>query len=603
MATVGGVKNTNTTKTAPEAPFDEDILPKPEETYTEEDVAIPKDQISAEIRPKATKKESLDDKPVPEVRDREPIPQVKDYTPKRSDQPNQSDNVEVDTPSSQEAKPEIKNEDTTKKPEYVLADEVSLNASIDDLKKEEERLRLERDKLLAEIEKLSTPKIDVADIDENDSEKKRDVVIMENRDGVNIATPDEAMIKRKELEDKVDEHENKRYRRGIYENAGDSACSVSSKANTVKRLSDFEFDPNKIQFKTSASQETEEAFRSQYLDVANSPIHSARMTRIPALMSGYYCDIKDYSYGDLVTVLKDVEGTGRFGYKFERELDSIYNHIGWASFCDRTPTKQEWFENTLMPDLKEFYWGIYDATFPGATTYSVGCTAANCDYTFSLSKDNKALHFSLPGNDMTGKYIRDVLVGKATVNSMKEKSLYREAHQTIDDKILQTYRYKVSYGVPTIRDVLEWLTVFEEVLGDAFEDFDALIDDDNENHLILKLFTYLRKIAVPVIVGKNEKGVDIIDFYTIDGTVKDEAKRIENKTRMLQIVNALPKNELAELFRGENVARLVTLSGLDHMIHNAKCPQCGHVITRVIISIREVFFGEAQQAVKNMGIL
>lgn len=497
---------------------------------------------------------------------------------------------------------EPENEENVNKEESENDDSFVLESDIekDSETKEEEYTEEDDKELMNEInlsESISVPKLNIEEIENNDK-KQDDFVISQNKSEKVVDTVKND--KEETIRQKLERRHEKETGYKVYGGENGNPSSYASDNPFTDKFKDKTIPSEKIR-QVRKDEELEQLFLNTYINNSNGAI-SPRITRIPLLLSGYYAEITNYTYGDLAGIIRISRNPDlRFLRRFQEELISIYNHISWTSLTKpgERLSFDDWCAKTLFPDLDQFYYGGFDATFPGESKYNIVC--GRCHQPFDIVRTNRQLCYALQNsgddslfNDLT---IKNILLGKTQPSSMKNISVYKKAHELYEGKVITPNNIKVSYGVPSIFDVLEYLTVFEEILSSSFEDFGDLMDESSPNHNILKMYTYIKKLTVPVVIGKNKEGKDIIDFYCVDTTIPDDNKRIENRKQIITILNRLPKDSFSQLFKGKEVAEKVKLKGIQHMIHNIKCPTCGVNITRVKIDMQTNFFTEAAQTV------
>lgn len=374
-------------------------------------------------------------------------------------------------------------------------------------------------------------------------------------------------------------------------------CVYASDNPNIKALREFDIPAEKIKPIANDDEKLMQNFLDQYITMSNakdSPVVDHRISRFPCLLSGYYAEMTDYSMGELTSVMRVMRSPEyKFAYKFQQELVSLYNHISWTSLKPNGEklTFEEWLKATKFKDLDMFYFGAYDATYPGVGNYDITC--GNCHNTFRVSKSNKALAYLLQnGNDpiLKDTFIRDVLMEKIPVEELKKTLIYSKANSVYDEKVIRPHNIKVGYACPSLMDILEYLNVFESLLGDDIPDLEALIDDTMDGHNILTLFTLIRRITVPVNRGKNSEGKNVISFITIDTDVDDDEKRMNNRRYIVKILKDLPESEFAELFSGKEIAERKRLVGITPILHNITCTNCNSNISRIPIDMRGNFF-------------
>ena len=423
-----------------------------------------------------------------------------------------------------------------------------------------------------------------------DSDNTQEIVTEETLSAEDIAEKEE---KRRKLEEMYEKKTGFK----VFGGEDGIPCIFASDNPNIKALKEFDIPAEKIKPIANDDEKLMQNFLDQYITMTNakdSPVVDHRISRFPCLLSGYYAEMTDYSMGELTSVMRVMRNPEyKFAYKFQQELVSLYNHISWTSLKPNGEklTFEEWLKATKFKDLDMFYFGAYDATYPGIGNYDITC--GNCRRTFRVSKSNRALAYLLQnGNDpiLKDTFIRDVLMEKIPVDELKKTLIYSKANSVYDEKVIKPHNIKVGYACPTLMDILEYLNVFESLLGDDIPDLEALIDDTMDGHNILTLFTLIRSITVPVNRGKNNEGKNVISFITIDTNVDDDEKRMNNRRYIVKILKDLPESEFAELFSGKEIAEKKRLVGITPILHNITCTNCNSNISRIPIDMRGNFF-------------
>lgn len=485
--------------------------------------------------------------------------------------------------------PIVKKEEET----FVLQEDIS-NKS----KEEEVKDNVSDEDLILKLnisESINVPRLNVDEVDDKPSE----FVIDDNK---NKPVKKAKKSKDDDLKEEIENRIIASTGYTVYGGENGSPSSFSSDNPFTKRFKNNKVPAEKIK-QIRSVEDLESLYMEQYNN-SQSGANSPRITRFPLLLSGYYAEMTNYTYNDIAGVVRISRNPEmRFMRRLQEELVSLYNHISWTSVTKpgEKLSFDDWCEITMFPDINQFYFGAFDATYPGETTYNIFC--GNCENDFNVTLSNKQLCYALQNygkdSDLSDKLIKDILLNRVPASKLKETSVYIKAHELYEDKVIRPETIKVSYGVPTILDVLEYISVFEEVLTE-FNDFGDLINEGTENHNILKLYTYIKKLTVPVVVGKNNDGKDIIDFYCIDTTVKDPKERMKARRNIINQLKNMPKDSFAQLFSGKEVAQKIHLKGIQHMIHNVKCPNCGRNVVRVSIDMSSNFFMEAAQTVDRV---
>ena len=435
----------------------------------------------------------------------------------------------------------------------------------------------------------------------NESEESKEDFVVDSDNTQEIVTEEtlsaEDIAEKEEKRRKLEEMYEKKTGFKVFGGEDGIPCIFASDNPNIKALKEFDIPAEKIKPIANDDEKLMQNFLDQYITMTNakdSPVVDHRISRFPCLLSGYYAEMTDYSMGELTSVMRVMRNPEyKFAYKFQQELVSLYNHISWTSLKPNGEklTFEEWLKATKFKDLDMFYFGAYDATYPGIGNYDITC--GNCRSTFRVSKSNRALAYLLQnGNDpiLKDTFIRDVLMEKIPVEELKKTLIYSKANSVYDEKVIKPHNIKVGYACPTLMDILEYLNVFESLLGDDIPDLEALIDDTMDGHNILTLFTLIRSITVPVNRGKNNEGKNVISFITIDTNVDDDEKRMNNRRYIVKILKDLPESEFAELFSGKEIAEKKRLVGITPILHNITCTNCNSNISRIPIDMRGNFF-------------
>jgi hypothetical protein len=488
---------------------------------------------------------------------------------------------------------EEKKEETPKE-EFIYSDElIAKEIAPTEDKQSEEKLEKEFEDL---VNSSITPRVNIDRALDQTAPKEETEA---ETDSTKVTEKDSSVQKLEKIKEVSEELLKKKTKYILYggEDHPEEVSSLSSDSNTLSAIKRYKIKEEKISAPPGNTKITEDAFKAQYIDIANSPV-IARISRVPILLSGYYCEMGAADYGDMLSLTRLVAEDGtRFSKIFAEELKIIYKHLSWCSYCDTKPGIDDWLSKTFMPDLDQFFYGIFDATFPGKTEYPITCGNTNCGHNFQVTKENRALNFALE-RGITADFIKGVIANKIPAEELHRNEIYKEAHTLYDKKVLSNYQYKVAYGVPTLQDIIEWLNVFDTELYESFDDFSGLVDEDAPDHSVLKLLTYIKQLTVPVIIGKSSDGKDIINFYCLDTSEKDNLKRYENRKQIVKLLMALPKEIFRELFIGDEIQMKLKTRGMIHMLHNVECPNCKSTLVRIPLDMSSIFFTEATRTVR-----
>ena len=437
-------------------------------------------------------------------------------------------------------------------------------------------------------------------ITEGEKEEEKEDIVVDYENKEKIVTEDTLSEKdiqeKEERRKKLEEMYEKRTGFKVYGGEDGIPFAYASDNPNVKALREYDIPTDKIKPIANDDENLKKSFMEQYITLTNakdSTVVDHRITRFPCLLSGYYAEMTDFSIGELTSIIRILRSTEYdFAYKFQQELVTIYNHISWTSLKPNGEklTFEEWLKATKFKDLDMFYYGAYDATYPGKSKYDITC--GNCHSVFTVEKPNRGLAYLLQnGNDplLKDTFIKDVLMERLPSTELKKTLIYKKANTNFDEKVIKPHNIRISYGCPSLLDILEYLSVFKGTLTDI-EDFEALIDEDMDGHNILTLFTLIKSITVPVKRGVNAEGKTVLGFYKVDTEIEDDDQRMENRKYIVSILKSLPEKEFADLFTGKELAERKRLVGITTILHNITCTNCNANIARIPIDMRGNFF-------------
>ena len=426
-------------------------------------------------------------------------------------------------------------------------------------------------------------------ITEGEKEETKDdfVIDYENKEKIvsENSLSEKDIQEKEERRQKLEEKWEKRTGFKVYGGEGGIPFAYASDNPNVKALREYDIPIDKIKPIANDDENLKKSFMEQYITLTNA--------KDSCLLSGYYAEMTDFSIGELTSMIRILRSTEYdFAYKFQQELVTIFNHISWTSLKPNNEklTFEEWLKSTKFKDLDMFYYGAYDATYPGISKYDITC--GNCGSVFTVEKSNRGLAYLLQnGGDplLKDTFIKDVLMERLPASELKKTLIYRKANTNFDEKVIKPHNIRISYGCPSLMDILEYLSVFKETLTDI-EDFEAIIDPDMDGHNILTLFTLIKSITVPVSRGKNQEGKTVLGFYKVDTEIDNDDQRMENRKYIVSILKSLPEKEFADLFTGKELAERKRLVGITTILHNINCTNCNANIARIPIDMRSNFF-------------
>jgi len=334
----------------------------------------------------------------------------------------------------------------------------------------------------------------------------------------------------------------------------------------IKNLKNFNPNPNDIIVEDI--EDTDQEFRKAYFESRNNLLTAPRGVRVPFLMSGYHADISAISHADAISIARHLNNKN-YIERLENILNITYAHIISTSKGDLT--FEQWIEITKWPDIEAAYFGMYHAAFPGTQKYVITCH--RCSNQFDLSVNNEDLAY------ITGKYIReqDVKVIMSGVDAaIKNTLIYKKANPIEPIKHrLNTTKIYVEYEIPSIKSYVQTLRALS--LSDKFEDVANIENPDSPEFVFLRLYPYIKRVALPVIVeSENERIVRYKGSY--------------DKNIIISVVDSLSPDDFQDLFSPQEVQDLVTLNSIRYSLKPTKCPHCNNNIRAIPISLKDTFF-------------
>ena len=523
---------------------------------------------------------------------------------------------------------DLKDSSTTPEQNIKDLDDEELTEQEKEAKEKVSKLADKAEKLYTEIENLQQEKrnstFENGVIDE--SEDVNEEIVVEDK-GKKIKVDEkvdediETKIETKEKElEKVLKEANSITESYNYYSAekGNFAPFVSSENKILKHFSKTKLDAEKIQTTTKANDPAnEDLFIKQYItqeSASSSPIAAPRITRVPLLLSGCYVEIKNFTYTEMADYARKVtEPNITFKEKLLRELDAIYKHITWTSFMKKGEilSYDDFVSKIKFPDYEQLFFAMYDASFPGITTWNITCR--RCKQTTSVERTSKQLCYILNNrNDsvLTDRFLHDILLQKLPVEQMKNTRVYQFANSLWDGKVIYPNNIKVAYETPTILDVIETLDIIESNYSQDFPDTGDIMDSEKPNGKILLLFCAIKKLWVPLVTGKDKDGRNIIRFHELDATFKgvtdaEAEERIKAKDHIINVLMNLPEEQFAQLFSGRDVRLRVKAEGIAHFVNNVECsnPECKAHIGNIPIDMRDSFFGRTTEIARSTNLL
>lgn len=367
----------------------------------------------------------------------------------------------------------------------------------------------------------------------------------------------------------------------------------------IEELESFTPDLDKILIKDSDMSDPKEVeVLNQYINPKKSPIVMPRVVKVPLLLSGYSADIRAYSNNDLFAVNRtNHDETLPYSARMRKEIESLWEHISWDSKGYYNDFNK-FIKNTFIEDIDMLYFGAKDATYPGAATYNITCS---CGHEFTVTKKNHDLHV-LVQRGLKPQDIKDILLNENSENSnLYEKLSIRKEAQS-DIKKMLSNKTIVELGLCTIERYLEWLTVLEGLFGTSgseYPDISSIEDPSSKGHIYYKMFTYIKRLSLPTIVGKTPKGQNIIGYRGINCTVDNAEVRVANMYRTASFISSMHTDALVEILTGKDIRAMWSIRGIKHRIADIVCPNPECKAELVIpLNIRDHFFGEAERTSK-----
>lgn len=272
-----------------------------------------------------------------------------------------------------------------------------------------------------------------------------------------------------------------------------------------------------------------------------------------ALQSGYRASIKPLNADSKLKVRK-ISGT--FYEQNKKLLNVIYNHIHDSSLG--SISFENWLKVTAEDDLPTLIYGMYCATYPKDSDYTITCPHCNAKNETKVSKerlievkDPKA--YTLVGNIISRKLTPMELIKESCVNHTTRIMLPES--KTIMD-----------LNTPTLEGMLT-----------------SLLKSHTNKSVEGEIYGYLKYVSKIAIISLPdlERGKVV---YT----------EIEDETQRVNIIANLSDDDQKEL--NKNINEKLKEYEVVYRLPNINCANCSKPITDIEIAMSEILFKKLAEA-------
>lgn len=345
----------------------------------------------------------------------------------------------------------------------------------------------------------------------------------------------------------------------------------------IKKVTMFDYD------------NTDEAFRKEYMVSRNNMIAAPRTARVSLLMSGHYEEVSSYGNWDLATIGRKVADDSGVDF-VDRELalyNSVYSHILYVSYAKTVPDFDTWAKNIFYPDAEMLFFGVYDANSVGINNYYIDCPS--CGKSIKIPRENKDLAVAVSkefSKDQLEKFITC-----SDIMKVDSTPLTKWAQNTVIRKQLNNTKYVVEYSVPTLYDYFKTIATLRRISKKNNFDIDIsnieTWNDQNDASRIL-LYMYISRIGIPSPVK------DKPNTYKYIG--------LTDKADIIELVNALDSSDYNQLISSNDIVDLIARRAAEFYIENAVCDECKHVIKHIRFDPKDAFFLKIGEVRKNLQV-
>ena len=319
-----------------------------------------------------------------------------------------------------------------------------------------------------------------------------------------------------------------------------------TKSAAVKEvLSQIVFDINKINVVKSsnplaAHQELEHLFSKPSYEVI-------------ALQSGYRCSMTAFNNEDMIRVRKFT------GTELEQNMKLfglVFNHLPHSSLGKIR--LQEWLKLTAEADFETLIYGLYCATFPEESDYSVSCPHCRAENKAKIGKE----HLLQVRDDRARGYVQQILDPNSDPKVLVRDAVVNQRSRIIlpESKII------VDIVTPTLHDYLESLKNADRMKG--FE---------------REIFGYLKNIGTmlaPILQSFAEGRPEFI-----------ELEQLAEKAKVIAEISPADRR-----FLEKSIAEKSEQYKVEYKLPDFNCHSCAGTIENIVIDMTEILFQSMARA-------
>jgi hypothetical protein len=268
-----------------------------------------------------------------------------------------------------------------------------------------------------------------------------------------------------------------------------------------------------------------------------------------ALQSGYRVSMKALNNDDMIKVRK-FTGTEReqnmklFNFVY-RNMENL--SVGRIDF-------NTWLNITAEADFETLTYGLFCATFPHETDYSVRC--GECGHINNVKISKESLIRAVNAEE-TGEYVRTILSNNYDAKEIVKHSLVNYTKRII----LPESKTIIDLHTPTLKNYVDSLTNAERFKS-AYEP---------------ELFGYLKHIKDVFIPHLNSIATGKVSYIQIE-TIEDK----------LTVINKISKVDREALEK--ELAEKANKYKVEYKLPDITCAGCGAPIKNIVVDVTEVLF-------------
>lgn len=319
----------------------------------------------------------------------------------------------------------------------------------------------------------------------------------------------------------------------------------------VSNMPTLDFDINDIKVVTSANPLDTQRNLSEVLSMSTSPAQP-----VVALKSGYRASVSAMNNNDKIAI-RNTRGTD-----YEQVLHILkllYSKLTFPK-SDVPMTFDRWLKITAEADYETLVYGLYAATFPAETEYSVDCPHCRSKNTLKVRPEHL---IEVIDQKNTSEYIRNVLDNMTRGVAVMDNPLVSQRF-----KLRLSNNIVVELGTSSLQEMLDGLTAVKQLEGQY-------------EGALVAMTKYVKTLYVPNLPAFQQG--------------KQEFLALKDRAQILNVLKALPGKDIHEMRR--SIARFEAQLLVEYRLPKFRCanPACSKEIDTDVDMNTLLFIGIAAE--------